>query len=131
MRILVAAKGVSHVILVTDAIRGAGLPDGEYPLDGRMVRIADGAARLPDGTLSGSVLTMERALRNIECATGLTLRESWPMASLNAARAIGISAAKGSLEVGKDADLVLLDNHYDVCLTVAAGEIVFERDSLA
>jgi len=86
---------------------------------------ADGAVRLPDGQLAGSILTMERALQNILQATGLPLRAAWPMTSLNAARAIGVSARKGSLEVGKDADLVLLDSSLAVRLTVAEGAIIY------
>ncbi len=125
-KILVQVKGPERVILVTDAIRGAGMPDGEYPIDTRTITIQKGEARLPDGTLAGSVLTMERALRNVVAATGRPLRECWPMSSLNAAREIGLSASKGSLEAGKDADLVLLDADFNVAMTVAAGEIVYE-----
>ena len=83
--------------------------------------------RLSDGTLAGSVLTMERALQNVCSATGRSLAEMWVMSSLNAARAIGVSSHKGSLEVGKDADLVLLDESFNVNLTVVKGEIVFSR----
>jgi adenine deaminase len=68
---------------------------------------------------------MERALKNVCAATGRPLEETWMMSSLNAARAIGVSSRKGSLEVGKDADLVLLDEDFNVKLTVAQGEIVF------
>ncbi len=125
MRVLVQAKGVDKVILISDAIRGAGMPDGEYPIDTRVVHVRDGAVRLPDGTLAGSTLTMDRALGNILSATGLPLGIAWPMSSLNAARAIGVAATKGSLEVGKDADLVLLEPDATVRLTVAEGEIVF------
>ena len=128
MKILVQVKGPDKVILVTDAIRGCGMPDGEYPIDNRTIRVRDGAARLPDGTLAGSILTMDRALRNIMQATGLSLREAWPMTSLSAARSIHAAASKGSLEVGKDADLVLLDADLEVRLTVAEGEIVFQGD---
>ena len=125
MKILVDVKGTDRVILVTDAIRGAGMPEGDYHIDRRTVRVHDGSARLPDGTLAGSILTMDQALRNILCATGRPLREVWPMTSLNAARALGMSASKGSLEVGKDADLVLLNADQDVVMTVAEGEIVY------
>jgi N-acetylglucosamine-6-phosphate deacetylase len=124
-KILVDVKGPSGVILVTDSIRAAGLPEGEYMLDDRSVRIQEGAVRLADGTLAGSVLTMERALQNVCAATGRPLTETWMMSSLNAARAIGVSAQKGSLEVSKDADLVLLDEEFNVRLTIARGEIVF------
>jgi N-acetylglucosamine-6-phosphate deacetylase len=127
-RILVDVKGPSGVILVTDAIRAAGLPEGEYMLDERSVRIQEGAVRLTDGTLAGSVLTMERALRNVCAATGRSLAEIWVMSSLNAARAIGVSSHKGSLEVGKDADLVLLDESFNVHLTIIEGEIIYSNN---
>ena len=124
-KILVDVKGTSGVILVTDAIRAAGLPDGEYMLDERSIHIQNGAVRLTDGTLAGSVLTMEHALQNVCSATGSPLEEMWITSSLNAARAIGISSQKGSLEVGKDADLVLLDESFNVRLTIVEGETVF------
>jgi N-acetylglucosamine-6-phosphate deacetylase len=127
IRVLVAAKGPSGVILVTDAIRATGMPDGRYAIGSRTITVRDGAARLPDGTLAGSVLTMETALRNVAEATGLPLAMLWPMTSLNAARAIGVSAAKGSLEVGKDADLAVLDDTFGVRLTVAEGTVVYEQ----
>ncbi|HLE90138.1 MAG TPA: N-acetylglucosamine-6-phosphate deacetylase [Anaerolineales bacterium] len=126
-KILVAVKNPSGVILVTDAIRATGLPAGDYMLDGRSIHIQNGAVRLPDGTLAGSVLTMERALQNVCSATGCALAEVWIMSSLNAARAIGVSSHNGSLEVGKDADLVLLDESFNVNLTVVKGEIVFSK----
>ncbi|HXQ32943.1 MAG TPA: amidohydrolase family protein, partial [Anaerolineales bacterium] len=126
-RILVEVKGTSGVILITDAIRAAGLPDGEYMLDERSVHIQNGAVRLPDGTLAGSVLTMERALQNLCSATGRSLEEMWVTSSLNAARAIGVSSHKGSLEIGRDADLVLLDESFNVRLTFVKGEIVFSK----
>src|SRR6266508_894551 len=126
-KILVDVKTPSGVILVTDAIRAAGLSDGDYRLDERSVHIQDGAVRLLDGTLAGSVLTMERALQNVCFATGRALAEMWITSSLNAARAIGISAQKGSLEVGKDADLVLLDESFHVRSTIVQGEVVFSN----
>lgn len=126
-KILVEVKGTSGVILVTDAIRAAGLPDGEYMLDERSVHIQNGAVRLPDGTLAGSVLTMEGALQNLCSATKRSLEEMWMTSSLNAARAIGVSSHKGSLEIGKDADLVLLDESFNVKLTVVKGAIVFSN----
>jgi N-acetylglucosamine-6-phosphate deacetylase len=126
-KILVDVKGTSGVILVTDAVRAAGLPDGEYMLDERSIYIKEGAVRLADGTLAGSVLTMERALQNVCSATGRSLAELWMTSSLNAARAIGISAQKGSLEAGKDADLVLLDESFRVRSTIVKGEIIFSN----
>ncbi|MBI5563744.1 MAG: N-acetylglucosamine-6-phosphate deacetylase [Chloroflexi bacterium] len=129
MKVLVKVKGPDRVILVTDAIRGAGMPDGEYRVDQRAIAVRDGTARLPDGTLAGSVLTMERALRNIMTATGLPLREAWPMTSWNAAKSIGVAQTKGSLESGKDADLVLLNSSLTLVMTVVEGDIVHEVSS--
>lgn len=126
MRILYAAKGPHGVILITDAMRGTGMPDGEYPIDERIVLVKDSAARLPDGTLAGSTLSMERALRNLIAATGHPLEVVWPCSSLNAARALHLADRKGSIEAGKDADLVLLDAALEVRMTVAEGRIVYE-----
>jgi N-acetylglucosamine-6-phosphate deacetylase len=126
-KILMDVKKPSGVILVTDAIRATGLPEGEYMLDERSIHIQNGAVRLSDSTLAGSVLTMERALQNVCTATGRSLAELWMMSSLNAARAISVSACKGSLEVGKDADLILLDESFNVNLTVVKGEIAFSK----
>ena len=126
-KILLDVKHPFGVILVTDAIRATGLADGDYILDERSIHIQNGAVRLPDGTLAGSVLTMERALQNVCMATGRSLAELWIMSSLNAARAIGVSSHKGSLEVGKDADLVLLNESFNVDLTVVEGRIMFQN----
>jgi N-acetylglucosamine-6-phosphate deacetylase len=103
------------------------MPEGEYPIDDRMTIVRDGAVRLPDGTLAGSTLTMEKALYNFMQATGRPLSELWQCSSLNAARAIGVSARKGSLEVGKDADVVLVDSAINVHLTVVEGRIAYRR----
>ena len=127
MKILAEMKGSDKIILITDAVRAAGLPDGEYDLDGRMVTVRDGAVRLSNGTLAGSILTMETALKNFVAATGWSMADAWATSSLNAARALGIDGKKGSLGVGKDADLVLLDDQFGVGLTVAEGEIVYRQ----
>ncbi len=125
-KILIDVKTPAGVILVTDAVRGAGMPEGEYPIDNRTIIVKDGAVRLPDGTIAGSILTMELALKNAWINSQRSLKEVWRMSSLNAAREIGVSAHKGSLEVGKDADLVLLDDDFHVQLTIAEGRIIYE-----
>jgi len=125
MAILAQMKGPENVILITDAVRGAGLADGEYQIDERTVVVRDGAVRLPDGTLAGSILTMERALKNFMAATGWPLEMAWKASSLNAARQLRIDARKGSLTPGKDADVVLLDADFNVLLTAAEGRVVW------
>ena len=130
MNLLYRAKGPDRTLLITDAVRGAGLPEGtSYDQDGRPVVVRDGAAYLPGDTLAGSTLTMDRALRNFIAATGAPLEVVWPTTSRTAARQLGLDGRKGSLEVGKDADLVLLDANLDVRLTVVGGQVVYEREN--
>lgn len=127
MQILYTVKGQDGVILITDAVRSAGMPEGNYQIDERTVTVKEGAVRLPDDTLAGSILTMDRAVHNFMQAADLSLEEVWQCASLNAARSIGLADRKGSLEVGKDADLVLLDSNTAVYLTVAEGRVVYRN----
>ncbi len=128
--ILLLTKGVDSLILITDAVRGAGLPEGTvYEQDGRQITVRDGAIYLPDGTLAGSGLTMDRAFHNLITAAHGSPEALWPTSSLNAARNLGIANRKGSLEVGKDADVILLDQSLNVDLTIAEGRIVYRRNS--
>lgn len=124
MRVLWLAKGADRVMLVTDAMRGAGMPDGDYPVDDRIITVKDGAARLPDGTLAGSTVTFDKAARNFAGAINEPLEKWWQATSLNAARSVGVSARKGSIEIGKDADLILIDDQINVKLTMVEGRIV-------
>jgi len=130
MRLLVGAKGPAGVVLVSDAVRATGLPEGAYTVGDQPAFAMDGAIRLADGTLAGSVLTLDRALHNLQAATGRPLAELWPASSRNAAQAIGVDGAKGTLEPGKDADLVLLDPALKVVVTVAEGAVVHGGDHL-
>jgi N-acetylglucosamine-6-phosphate deacetylase len=109
-------------------VRATGLEEGAYTVGDRPAFHMDGAIRLADGTLAGSVLTLDRALHNLQAASGRPLAELWPAASRNAAQAIGVDDAKGSLEPGKDADLVLLDPALRVVVTVAEGFVVHGPD---
>jgi N-acetylglucosamine-6-phosphate deacetylase len=128
MDVLVRARGVDAVVLVSDAVRPTGLPEGEYPLDDRTVEVRGGAVRLPDGGLAGSVLTLDRALRNLARATGRELTELWPAASANPAASAGVADRKGRLDVGMDADLVLVDADVTVHATVVEGELAYASD---
>jgi N-acetylglucosamine-6-phosphate deacetylase len=130
MRLLVQAKGPDGVVLVSDAMPATGLPEGAYTIGDRPAFSVNGAVRLADGTLAGSILTLDRALHNLQAATGRPLAELWPTASRNAAQAIGVDDTKGALEPGKDADLVLLDPSLQVVVTVAEGAVVHGGDRL-
>lgn len=120
------AKRADKLILITDCIRPAGLEDGTYPFTAsEKVTVSNQGKtlKLANGSLAGSSLTMDQALRNFMVNTGATLDEVWPCTSLNAARQIGISAETGSIEKGKLADLVLLDDQLMVRMTMIEGTI--------
>ncbi len=126
MRLLIKSRGSGQVLLVTDAMRAAGQPDGQYRLGGLDVEVAGGRASLPGGVLAGSLLTMDRAVANIHRVVGLPLHEAVQMAALNPARRLGLAGRKGSLEAGKDADIALLDRDLVNRLTMAGGRIVYD-----
>jgi N-acetylglucosamine-6-phosphate deacetylase len=108
-------KGTGNIILVTDAMSAAGMPDGEYDLGGLPVVMTCGVARLKDGSsLAGSTLTMIAAIRYIVREVGIALEEVSRMASANPARQLGIDAFTGSLEIGKRADVLLLDDSLEI-----------------
>jgi len=128
VRLVLKAKGIDKICLVTDSIGAAGLGDGRYSLAGQEVIVDHGVARLADGTLAGSTLTMERAVKNFLEFTGVSLPEAVRTATLNPARLLGLDRRKGSIAVGKDADLVIFDEAFNVHYTIIGGEIVYSRD---
>lgn len=118
-------KRTVGIALVTDMMAAAGMPPGDYLLGGRAV-IADGtAARLPDGTLAGSLLTLDRAVRNMVQWTGASVADALTMASAVPARLLG-AAQIGTIRAGADADLVLLDGTLAVQATIIRGEITYQ-----
>lgn len=128
MRMLWTAKNYQNVMLISDAIRASGMPDGEYPVDERTLYVKNGVAQLEDGTLAGSTLTLDRALKNFVAATGSPLDLVYEAASTTPASAVGLGDVTGSIAAGKDADLVLLDAELNVMMTVAQGRIVYVVD---
>ncbi|MCL6459358.1 MAG: N-acetylglucosamine-6-phosphate deacetylase [Gorillibacterium sp.] len=110
VKLLMKQKGAAGVVLITDAISAAGLGDGDFSLGGLPAFVKDGVARLKDdGALAGSTLTMINAFRYAVNQAGASIHDASQMASGNPARVIGIESITGSLEVGKQADILLLD----------------------
>lgn len=128
VKLLVKAKGIHRTILITDAIRATGMPDGAYTLGDQTVHVKDGVARTAAGGLAGSTLTMERALYNAMRFTGLSLREALPMATRVPAEALGLQGQKGRIAPGYDADLVILDRDCQVLMTMVGGQVVYRND---
>ncbi|GEK57770.1 N-acetylglucosamine-6-phosphate deacetylase [Marinococcus halophilus] len=103
------AAGANRLCVITDSLRAKNLPDGVYDLGGQQVTVAGDKPYLPDGTIAGSMLAMDKGFRNIQAFTGCSREEAVRMTSLNAAHEIGIAERKGSIEAGKDADIVWMD----------------------
>ncbi|MGO8672756.1 MAG: N-acetylglucosamine-6-phosphate deacetylase [Capsulimonadaceae bacterium] len=128
VRLAVTAKGPAGIVLITDAIEGAAMPDGDYALGGARVIVRNGVAAFPDGTLAGSVLTMNRAFRNVMDYAVIGPVAASGLASANAARQLGILSRAGTLETGKPADIVILDPMTaEVHWTIIDGKVAYRR----
>jgi len=119
LRLIVKTKGKERIVLVTDAMRGAGMPDGEYLLGslkrGQAVSVFDGIAHMPDGiSFAGSVCTADRLIRTMTKKAGVPLSDAVTMLTENPAREVGVADRKGKVAVGYDADLVLFDDDVNV-----------------
>lgn len=127
IKLLFTAKGVRNIILISDAMRGKGLLDGISELGGQRVIIKEGVARLESGNLAGSVLKFNEGIKNISQTLKLSLVELSHISSLNAAINLGVSDRKGSISIGKDADLVILDENFNVIKTIVGGNVLYEK----
>lgn len=112
-----------RIVLITDAISAAGMPEGSYDIAGVPVDVNDGSVRNQEGALAGSVLTMDKAIAGLMTAVGTNLESAISAATLHPAQALGLSEL-GSLTSGSQGDLVLLDG-VDVVATVVGGHIAF------
>ncbi|MGX4585925.1 N-acetylglucosamine-6-phosphate deacetylase [Paenibacillus chitinolyticus] len=122
VRMMHRLKGPDGMVLITDALQAMGLGDGKYMFGGHPVTVSEGVARLEDGTLASSTVTMNEALR-LTVDTGISLTDAVKMASSSPARLLGL-ANKGKISAGFDADLVLLDEQFQVQWTMIKGSIV-------
>ena len=120
VKLFLEAKGPERAVLITDAISATGMPDGHYQLGPIQVEVRDGKCTAGD-SLAGSVLTMDRAIRNITKFSNWTLREAVRAATLNPAHAVGLSKQYGKLAAGAEANFVVLTPTGDVLKTVVGG----------
>jgi len=117
-----------RMMLITDAMRAKWLEDGSYDLGGQMVTVKNGKALLDENTLAGSVLKMIDAFKNIQKFTGCSIESAIKMACENPAKQLNIFDRKGSIAMGKDADLVILDENMDIFMTICKGKIAYSRN---
>jgi len=127
-KLLVKAKGSGKVVLVTDAIHPTGMPDGKYKMGGRGVTVTNGVCRFESRELAGSTLTMNKAVRNVMKSVGIPLQTAIRMGTINPAVVANVDQRKGSLEPGKDADIVIMDDDVNVFMTIVKGKLVYRRD---
>lgn len=116
-----------RLVLISDCTRAGGLADGEYTLGGQAIFVRGIECRLQDGTIAGSVLKLNDAVRNFRDCAGVPMWRAVRAASLNAAASAGLASHKGSLEIGKDADITLMDESCQVLRTYVHGQCKWSR----
>lgn len=124
LRIAYNQKTPDKVLLVTDAMMACAMPEGMYSLGGQEVIVKEGAARLLSGSLAGSVLTLDKAVKNVYKNVGLPLYEAIKMASYNPARHCKVEDRKGLIKEGYDADLVLFDEDINIKNVLVGGKVL-------
>lgn len=132
LKLVYKIKGPGRTALITDAMRAAGMPEGESILgglkNGLRVIVEDGVAKLPDRTaFAGSVATADRLVRTMIQIAGVSLTDTIQMITETPARIMGISDKKGSLQKGKDADILIFDKNIHISMTMVKGRIVYEK----
>jgi N-acetylglucosamine-6-phosphate deacetylase len=121
-------KGKTGLILITDSMRAKCLKNGHYDLGGQDVTVQNGKAVLSDGTLAGSILKLGKGVKNIMAFTGCRLEDAVEMAAVNPAKQLNVFDRKGTISEGKDADLVILDENYDVYMTLCRGQVAYSKE---
>jgi N-acetylglucosamine-6-phosphate deacetylase len=127
MEFLLKVKGANGIILVSDSIRAGGMHEGEYEFADQKVYMKEKRAYLEDGTLAGSTLTLNKAIKNMVETANAKLTDAVRMASLNGAKVVAREHKVGILSAGRQADLVVLDKNYDVEMTILHGKIAYQR----
>ena len=127
IKLLVKSKPLDKLIMITDAMRAKGLSDGVSELGGQTVYVKNGEARLEDGTLAGSVLKMNVAIKNMVEKVGVPLTQAVDYATINSAKQLKIDDTVGSIKTGKNADFTVLNANYEVLLTIRNGNIIYQK----
>ncbi|MFD1030138.1 N-acetylglucosamine-6-phosphate deacetylase [Metaplanococcus flavidus] len=130
LKLVLQVIGPERLLLITDSMRAKGLPDGSYTLGDQEVTVSGQEAVLADGTLAGSVLKMNEGVRQLKVAADISWADAIALSSGNAAQRFGISDRKGSLEHGKDADIVLVTEDFSVRHTFCRGRMSFAHDQI-
>ena len=124
-KLLRRIKG-DKLVIITDCLRSGGMPDGEYMSGGMTVRVEGIKCLLPNGTIAGSMLKLNKGVKNMIDYGEAEVWEAVAMATANAAAAIGMQETKGTIEAGKDADIAIFNAEFDTVQTIIGGRTVFE-----
>lgn len=127
IKLLYKSKQADKLILITDSMEARFLKEGMYKLGGQDVKVENGSARLLDGTLAGSILHMNDAIKNFKNVCKTSLEEAIDKATINPARNLNIDAYKGSIAINKDADFVIIDKELNIYATFVNGKLVYKR----
>ena len=125
IKLVIKNKPSDKFTLITDAMRAKGMPDGLSELGGQEVFVKNGEARLKDGTLAGSVLKMNVAIKNLVERVGVPFETAVKFATENPAKNLAVFNERGSIEVGKRADFAVMDKNYEISATVVGGKTVY------
>ncbi|MBO7187753.1 MAG: N-acetylglucosamine-6-phosphate deacetylase, partial [Clostridia bacterium] len=129
IKLVIKNKPKDKVTLITDSMRAKHLPDGESELGGQLVIVKNGEARLENGALAGSVLKMNDAIKNVVTKVGVSFTDAIDFATVNPAKNLGIYDKTGSIKVGKNADLVVLNKEtFEVLMTIREGKVIYKAN---
>jgi N-acetylglucosamine-6-phosphate deacetylase len=120
--------GSERLILITDSMRAKCLKQGNYELGGQPVSVSEESAILEDGTLAGSILKMNEGARQMLRLSDVTMQDVVRMTSENPAKQLGVWERKGSIKLGKDADILLVDEELKVNYTICKGVLAYKED---
>jgi len=129
IKFLMKLKGANGIILISDAIHATGQPDGEYSFSGKKIYVRNWIAYTENNDLAGSILTLDKAVKNLVELCDVPLTQAARMASLNAAKVLRLDHKKGILAVGKDADIAVVNADFEVEMTVINGEIAYHKQT--
>ena len=122
VRLAYRCLGKDKTVLITDSMAGTGCPDGEYSIAGLPVIVKDGRALTMDGVIAGSTLDLWQGVRNLMVFADVSFADAVACATINPARMVGVENAVGSLDVGKRADLLLVNSEKEICRVICGGK---------
>jgi N-acetylglucosamine-6-phosphate deacetylase len=130
VKLVCIMKGIDRVIAITDSMQATGLHDGDYLFAGSRVLVRDGAARQPDGKLAGSTLLLRNCVTNLARFVNIPFERAILTATINPAKAVGLYGVTGSIESGKRADLVVVDDQMNIRYTFCRGKKIYDAFDL-